>query len=73
MAWGLWHSYFVTTFYHTTADDLDEIFIEEIAVSEDDETGYLLRHPANQARLLRAIKDVDAGQNLITPDQAQFQ
>lgn len=73
----------MTTVFHTTADELDESFISsvkaafkgraiEIAVSEDDETGYLLRHPVNRERLLRAVADVDAGQNLVTPDQTQF-
>lgn len=73
----------MTTVFHTTADDLDERFLEsikaafkgcpiEIAVSEADETAYLLRHPANRERLLAAVADIDAGRNLITPDQSQF-
>lgn len=71
------------TVFHTTAEELDESFLAsvkaafkgraiEIAVSEDDETGYLLRHAANRERLLRAVADVDAGRNVVTPDQAQF-
>lgn len=74
----------MTTVFHTTAEELDESFLAsvkaafkgraiEIAVSEDDETGYLLRHPANRERLLRAVADVDAGRNVLTPDQSQFQ
>ena len=74
----------MTTIFHTTAEELDDSFIAsvkaafkgraiEIAVSEDDETGYLLRHPANRDRLLRAVADVNAGQKIITPDQTPFQ
>ncbi len=74
----------MTTVFHTTAEELDESFIAsvkaafkgraiEIAVTEDDETGYLLRHPANRARLLRAVADVEAGRNVVTPDQTPFQ
>ena len=73
----------MTTVFHTTAEELDESFIAsvkaafkgraiEIAVTEDDETGYLLRHPANRERLLRAVADVEAGRNVMTPDQTQF-
>ena len=73
----------MTTVFHTTADELDESFLTsvkaafkgrsiEIAVSEADETGYLLRHPANRERLLQAVADVEAGRNVITPDQSPF-
>lgn len=73
----------MTTVYHTTADELDETFLTslktmfkgrsiEISVSESDETAFLLRHPANRERLLRAVSDIDAGKNIVTPDQAQF-
>jgi antitoxin YefM len=78
-----WQNPEMTTVFHTTAEELDESFIAsvkaafkgraiEIAVSEDDETGYLLRHPANRERLLRAVAEVEAGRNVVTPDQAQF-
>jgi antitoxin YefM len=81
---SLWQSRGMTTVFHTTAEELDESFIAsvkaafkgraiEIAVTEDDETGYLLRHPANRARLLRAVADVEAGRNVVTPDQTPFQ
>lgn len=74
----------MTTVYHTTADELDESFLTslkaifkgrsiEISVTESDETGFLLRHQANRERLLRAVSDIDAGKNIVTPDQAQFQ
>lgn len=73
----------MTTVFHTTADELDESFIAsvkaafgdrpiEITVTEDDETGYLMRHPANRERLLRAISDLDSEKNVVTPDQEQF-
>jgi antitoxin YefM len=70
--------------YHVKADELDESFLEalkamfkdkeiEIAVSERDETAYLLRSPANRERLLRAVADVESSQNIVTPEQEQFQ
>lgn len=73
----------MTTVFHTTAEELDECFIAsvkaafkgrpiEITVTEDDETAYLLRHPANRERLLRAVAETDAGENIVTPDQTAF-
>jgi antitoxin YefM len=70
--------------YHVKADELDQTFLDalkamfkdreiEIAVYERDETAYLLRSPANRERLLRAIADVESKQNLVTPEQEQFQ
>ena len=61
--------------YHVKADELDQRFLDalkelfkdkeiEIAVSERDETAYLLRSPANRERLLRAIADVESSHNL---------
>lgn len=79
----LWQPFPMTTVYHANADELDESFLAslksafkgraiEISVSESDETAFLLRHPANRERLLRAVADIDAGKNIVTPDQAQF-
>jgi antitoxin YefM len=70
--------------YHVKADELDQRFLDalkamfkdkeiEIAVYERDETAYLLRSPANRAHLLRAVADVESLQNIVTPDQEQFQ
>lgn len=70
--------------YHVKADELDQAFLDalkamfkdreiEIAVHERDETAYLLRSPINRERLLRAVADVESSQNLITPEQEQFQ
>ncbi len=72
------------TIYRANADELDAEFLAslksafkhkqiEIAVSEADETDYLLRSPANREHLLAAVADVEKNQNLITPDQRQFQ
>ena len=72
------------TIYQLNADDLNEDFLEglkasfkhkeiEIVVYERDETAYLLRSPANRARLLEAVADVEQNRNLTTPDQEQFQ
>ncbi len=71
------------TIYHVNADELDNRFLEalktafrnkqiEIAVCDADETDYLLRAPANRKRLLKAVADVDANRNLVTPDQTPF-
>lgn len=70
--------------YHVKADELDQSFLDalkamfkdreiEITVYERDETAYLLRSPANRERLLRAIADVESSQNIVTPEQEQFQ
>lgn len=72
------------TIYQINADDLNEDFLEglrttfkhkeiEIVVYERDETAYLLRSPANRARLLEAVADVDQNRNIVVPDQEQFQ
>jgi antitoxin YefM len=71
------------TIYRLNADELDSNFLEslksafghkqiEIAVSEADETEYLLRSPANRERLQQAVADVEAGRNLVTPEQTPF-
>lgn len=70
--------------YQVNADELDQQFLDalkamfknkeiEITVSERDETAYLLRSPANRERLLCAVADVESSQNIITPEQEQFQ
>jgi len=72
------------TIYQINADDLNEDFLEglkttfkhkdiEIVVYERDETGYLLQSPANRARLLEAVADIEQGRNIVIPDQEQFQ
>jgi antitoxin YefM len=73
----------VFTIYRLNADELDANFLEslraafphkeiEIAVAEADETEYLLRSPANRERLLLAVADVEAGHNIVEPDQTLF-
>ena len=70
--------------YQVKADELDQSFLDalkamfkdkeiEIAVYERDETAYLLRSPANRARLLNAIAETERNQNIVTPPQEQFQ
>lgn len=72
------------TIYQVNADDLNEDFLEglrttfkhkeiEIVVYERDETAYLLRSPANRARLIEAMGDVEQNHNIVVPDQEQFQ
>ncbi|MDQ3253619.1 MAG: hypothetical protein M3R15_06890 [Acidobacteriota bacterium] len=72
------------TIYQVNADELDERFLDalramfknkeiEIAVYERDETAYLLRSPANREQLLNAIRETEHSQNLVTPEQEQFQ
>jgi antitoxin YefM len=62
--------------YRIRANELDEKFIEgikttfgeqeiEIVVSDMDETDYLLQSPANKERLLKAIQNVNRGENLV--------
>jgi antitoxin YefM len=43
-----------------------EIVVCEAAQSEEDETAYLLRSPANRDRLLKAIENVAHDRNLMT-------
>jgi len=66
------------TLYKINADELNENFIASIkaqfqhkdieiaicetAQTEQDETGYLLRHPANKSRLLEAIDNIKKGE-----------
>lgn len=70
--------------FHLDASELDEAFLEglrqtfqhrrlEIVVRETDETEYLLGSPANRRALLSAMQDVEAGRNVVVPDQAAFQ
>ena len=74
----------MTTTYQLNADKLDAGFVEkvkaafphkliEIVVTEADETGSLLNDPARRERLLRAAADVEAGRNIVVPDQSLFQ
>jgi antitoxin YefM len=70
--------------YHVKADELDESFLDavkatfkdkeiEIAVSEYDETAYLLRAEANRDRLLKAVAEIDESKDLVTAPQDHFQ
>ena len=77
----------MTTTYELEANELDisliesikaaykdkKIEIEVFEVNETDTTEYLLSSPANKEHLLRAIDDIENGQNIIVPDQEQFQ
>jgi len=76
------------TLYKLNADELDDRFLEslkaqfqhkaiEISVCEaeqssEDETVYLLKSPTNRDRLLTAIANVEAGNNLINVDLAEY-
>lgn len=73
----------MSTIYRLNTDELNASFLEalkaafphkefEIAVTDADETDYLLGSPANRERLLRAVSDVEAGRCVVTPDQAAF-
>ncbi len=64
------------TSYRLNARDLDENFLEslktlfqdreiEILVYDVDETTYLSKSQANQQHLLKAIKNVNQGANLV--------
>lgn len=78
------HSHFMFTVYRMHSEELDEDFLAslraafknkqiEIAVGEVDETEYLLRSPANREHLLRSIAEIEAGRNLVVPDQSSFE
>jgi antitoxin YefM len=43
-----------------------EIVVSDAAQSEEDETAYLLKSPANRERLLKAIENVAHDRNLVT-------
>ena len=73
----------MTAAFQLNADELDATFVErlkaafphkliEITVSEADETGALLADATRRERLLRAADDVEAGRNVVVPDQSQF-
>ena len=72
-----------TAVFQLNADELEATFVErvkaafphkliEIVVSEAAETSALLSDPARHERLLRAAADVEAGRNVVVPDQSQF-
>ena len=74
----------MTTTYRLHVDELHPTFVEtvkaafahkviEIQVMEADETDDLLSDAERRERLLRAAAEVAAGQNLVVPEQAQFQ
>ncbi len=74
----------MTTTFRLNADELDATFIERvkaafphqqiaIAVTESDETDYLLSDPERRERLLRSISNVEQGRNIVVPDQTIFQ
>jgi antitoxin YefM len=46
-------------------DEDIEIVVCEAAQSEEDETAYLLRSPANRDRLLKAIENVAQDRNVV--------
>lgn len=77
------------TIYRIKADELDSRFLKalkslfknkeiEIAVCEapeieEDETVYLLKSPANRARLLKAVENVSQDCNLVTVNLDELQ
>ena len=74
----------MTTTYRLHVDELTPTFVEtvkaafahkviQIQVMEADETDDLLSDAERRERLLRAVADVEAGRNLVTPDQVPFQ
>ncbi|MBI3881054.1 MAG: hypothetical protein HY301_13465 [Verrucomicrobia bacterium] len=72
------------TTYQLNTDELDSRFLESIKAAfprrrvtiavndEADETESLLADPERKARLLQAIEDINAGRNLVVPDQKLF-
>ena len=73
----------MTTTFRVRSDEIDASLIEkikaayphaliEIAVNEVDETDSLLADAGRRERLLRAVADVEAGRNVVVPDQTLF-
>jgi antitoxin YefM len=73
----------MVTVYRTNADDLDDAFVEsvraafkgkdiEIVVTEHDETEYLLSSRANREKLLSAVQDIEAGTNVVRPEESDL-
>jgi antitoxin YefM len=50
-----------------------EVRVSDTFQDDEDETAYLMRSPANRAMLLRRIADIERGENLVIPDQSQFE
>jgi antitoxin YefM len=50
-----------------------EIVVSEAPQSEEDETAYLLRSPANRDRLLQAIENIAQSRNLVTVQLDELQ
>jgi antitoxin YefM len=59
-------SSFLRTLKDKFKDKDIEIVVCEAAQSEEDETAYLLRVPANRERLLKALENVAHDRDLIT-------
>lgn len=71
------------TTFRINKKDLNKSFLEalkslfkddvlEISVSPADETAYLLKSSANKKRLLKSVKNIKAGKNLIEVDLKNF-
>ena len=74
--------------YRIHVDELDDSFLAtlkkmfkqreieisgcEAAPSEDDETAYLLKSPANREKLLKAIENVSQRKDLVTVDVSEL-
>lgn len=52
---------------------LQEVHTILANAESEDETAYLMRSPANRAVLLRRIAEIERGENLVIPDQSQFE
>ena len=80
---------FMYTVYRIDANSLDKRFLDavkamfrdkeiEIAVcevpdSEEDETAYLLKSPANRKHLLESIENINKNENIVTVNMDQLQ
>ena len=62
---------FVNSLQAAYPDQDIEITVREQDDPDWDETEYLMRSPANREHLLKAIKNVEEGKNLITFESAE--
>ena len=62
----------VTQLPRPEKSELLRFVAEQLRETATDETDYLMSSPANREHLLRVVEDVNAGRNIVVPDQTMF-